>query len=161
MLNTCHPIYSQLVMKSPYPAHCANAYIGNNACGLSTPLLLCSRQSDNHTLQSFGHCLAWCAWLGSACLGSFLESKWLLYLLAPDPHLDCVFICILYASPHATPAWISHRARQGFLHGNSLRFGFCISRDDMHAFRIFIYQARLFPIELVIWLVRQILGSLS
>jgi len=139
----------------------AEMCIGNNARGLSTPLLLCSRWGDNHTLQSLGHCSAWCAQLGSACLGSFLESERLLYLLAPNPHLDHVFICIFYASLHATPTWISHWAHQGFLHGNSSHFGFCISRDDTHAFRIFIYQAQSFLIELVIWLVHQILSSLS
>jgi len=141
--------------------HWAKTCIGNNARGLSTPLLLCLRLSDDHTLQSFGHCSARCARLGSACLGSFLENERLLYLLAPNPHLDLVFICILYASPHATPAWILHRARQGFLHGNSSRFGFCVGRDDTHAFCIFIYQAQSFPTELVLWLVRRTPGSLS
>jgi len=139
----------------------ANMCTGNNACRLSTPLLLRLRLSDDCTIQSFGHCSAQCAQLGSACLGSFLENEWLLYLLAHDPHLDRAHICIFHTSPHATPAWISHRARWGFLHGNSLLFGFCIGRDDTHTSCIFIYQAQLFPIELVIWLVRQMLGSLS
>jgi len=133
----------------------------NNARSLSTPLLLCSRLSDNHTLQSFGHCSAWCARLGSACLVSFLENEWLLYLLAPDPHLDHACICILYASPHAMSTWISYQACQGFLHGISSLFSFCIGRDDTHTFCIFIYQAQSFPIELVIWLDYWTLGSLS
>ena len=37
-----------------------------------------------------------------------LENERLLYLLAPDPYLDRVFIYIPHTSPHATPAWISH-----------------------------------------------------
>jgi len=93
-----------MLVPSYWHQHWAKTCIGNNAHGLSTPLLLCSRLSDDHTLQSFGHCSARCTWLGSACLGSFLESEQLLYLLAPDPHLDCVFICILHSSPHVTPA---------------------------------------------------------
>jgi len=141
--------------------HWANACIGNNACSLSTPLLLCSRLSNDHTLQSFGHCSARCTRLGSACLGSFLESEWLLYLLTPNPHLDRVYTCMLYARPHATPAWISHQARWGFLHGNSSLFRFCVGHNDAHSFCIFIYQAWSFPIELVIWLVHWTLSSLS
>ena len=138
-----------VLVPSYWHEHRAKTCIGNNARGLSTPLLLCLRLSDDHTLQSFGHCSAWCAWLGSACLGSFLESEQLLYLLAPDPHLDRVFICILRSSPHVTPAWISHWARRGFLHGNSLLFSFCIGRDDTCGFYISIHQAWSFPIELV------------
>ena len=78
--------------------------IGNNAHGLSTPLLLCLRLSDYHTLQRFVHCSAQYTQLGSACLSSFLESKWLLYLLTPGPYLDGACSCILYTSPHATSA---------------------------------------------------------
>jgi len=148
-----HPIIalSLLILLSPSYGHQyrAKTCIGNNAHGLSTPLLLCLRLSDDHTLQSFCHCSAQCARLGSACLGSFLENKRLLYLLTPDPHLDRVFICILCSSPHVTPAWISHRAHRGFLHGNSSLFGFCIGRDDTCDSCISIHQARLFPIELV------------
>jgi len=134
---------------------------GNNACSLSTPLLLRSRLSDNCAIQSFGHCSAQCTRLGSACLGSFLENEQLLYLLVPDPHLDRAFICILCTSPHVAPAWISHQARWGFLHGNSLLFCFCIGCDDTCDSCISIHQAQSFPIELVLWLVRRTLGSLS
>jgi len=136
-----------VLVPSYWHQHWAKMCIGNNACGLSTPLLLCSRLSNNHTLQSFGHCPAQCAQLGSACLGSFLESKRLLYLLAPHPHLDRVFICILYASPHATPTWISHRAHQGFRHGNSSRFRFCVGRDDTHAFCILSIKLNCFQLS--------------
>ena len=138
-----------MLVPSYWHQHWAKTYIGNNARGLFVPQSLCSRRSDDHTLQSFGHCSARCARLGSACLVSFLESERLLYLLAPDPHLDRVFICILYASPHATPAWISHRARRGFLHGISSLFGFCTGHDDTRDSCISIHQARSFPIELV------------
>ncbi len=113
------------------------------------------------TLQSFGHCSARCARLGYACLGSFLESERLLYLLAPDPHLDRVFIYILPPSPHVTFAWISHRARRGFLHGNSSLFGLCIGRDDTHDSCISIHQTQSFPIEPALLLVRRTLGPLS
>jgi len=138
-----------MLVPSYWHQHWAKTCTGDNACCLSTPLLLCSRLSDDHTLQSFGHCSAQCARLGSACLGSFLESKRLLYLLAPDPHLDHVFICILSSSPHVTPAWISHRARRKFLHGISSLFGFCIGHDDTCDSCISNHQAQLFPIELV------------
>jgi len=151
-----HPIitlrFFLMLVPSCWPQHWTNVCTGNNACGLSTPLLPHSRLSNDCTIQSFGHCSAWCARLGSACLGSFLESKWLLYLLTPDPHLNHAHICILFTSPHAIPTWISHQARWGFLHGNSSLFSFWVSRDDTHTFCIFIYQAQSFPIELVIWL---------
>jgi len=147
-----HPIIALrflVLVPSYWHEHWANTCTGNNARGLSTPLLLCSRLSDDHTLQSFGHCSAQCAQLGSACLVFFLESEWLLYLLTPEPHLDRVFICILHSRPHVTPAWISHWARRGFLHGNSLLFGFCIGHDNVRDSCISIHQAQSFPIELV------------
>ena len=97
----------------------------------------------------------------TACLGSFLENEWLLYLLVPDPQLDRAFICILRTSPHATPTWISHRACWGFLHGNSSLFSFCIGRENTCNSYISIHQAQLFPIELVLWLVCHTLSSLS
>ena len=147
-----HPIIALrflVLVPSYWHEHWANTCTGNNARRLSTPLLLRSRLSSDCTIQSFGHCSAWCAQLGYACLGSFLENEQLLYLLTPDPHLDCVFIYILRSNPHVTPVWISHRARRGFLHGNSLLFGFCIGRDDTCDSCISIHQARSFPIELV------------
>ena len=81
--------------------------------------------------------------------------------LAPDPHLDRAFICILGTSPHVAPAWISHQARRGFLNGNSLLFSFCIGCDGTRDPCIAIHQAQSFLIELVLWLVHQTLSSLS
>jgi len=46
-------------------------------------------------------------WILLVWVPSF-EIERLLYLLASDPHLDCVYICILHTSPHAMTAWISH-----------------------------------------------------
>ena len=109
----------------------------------------------------FGHCSAQCAQLGSACLVPFLESEQLLYLLAPDAHLDHAIICILCASPYVKPAWISHWAPRGFLHGKVSLFTFCISCNGMCASCISIYQAQSFLIELVLWLVHQMLSLLS
>ena len=61
-----------MLIPSCWPQHWANACTGNNAHDLSTSLLLCLKLSDDCTIQSFGHCSAWCAWLDSACLGSFI-----------------------------------------------------------------------------------------
>jgi len=138
-----HPIIALrflVLVPSYWHEHWANTCTGNNAHRLSTPLLLRLRLSGDCTIQSFGHCSARCARLDYACLVSFLESKQLLYLLTPNPHLDRVFICILHSSQHVTPIWISHRARQGFLHGNSSLFGFCIGCDDTHDSCISIHQ---------------------
>jgi len=121
-----HPIIALhflMLVPSCWPQHWANVCTGNNACSLSTPLLLHLRLSSDCTIQSFGYCSAQCARLGSACLASFLKSEQLLYLLVSNPHLDHVHICILHASPHATPAWISHWAHWEFLHGNSCSLG--------------------------------------
>jgi len=56
-------------------------------------------------------------------------------------HLDHAHICILHTNPHVAPAWISHQARQGFLHGNFLLFSFCIGRDGTCDSCIAIHQA--------------------
>ena len=62
-----------------------------------------------------------------ACLDVSFENERLLYWLAPDTYLDHVWIYILCPSPYVAAAWISHQARQGFLHGESLFFLFALA----------------------------------
>ena len=85
-------------------------------------------------------------------LSGFLPWKWAAFISA------CTWFS---TSPHVAPAWISHRACRGFLHGNSSLFSFCIGRDGTRDSCIAIHQAQPFPIELVLWLVHWMLGSLS
>jgi len=59
----------------------ANMYTGNNACWLSTPLLLCSRLSDDCTIQSVWSLL--CSMCSAGfCLSGFFSWKQVAFISA-------------------------------------------------------------------------------
>ena len=69
-------------------------------------------------MHSTGFLLVW--------LVSFKNER-LLYLLASDTYLDCIWVYILCSSLHVTAMWILHQACQGFLHGKSLFLLFALA----------------------------------